>query len=361
MPAGSARRLFFRLISLGLLSSCALQSLASQRYHMTALDFIPSGLSDSGWVTGYANGTYFRWSEATGLDVVGVTPSSLDQRPVVNNQGLVAGSRRAASGKQTAFLWTSATGVWDFLGEHDRVVISALNNLGDIVGWYRDGNSDVAFFRSGQGEVQALSFSGEDLNDLGIASGIGFIPALGVSTAARGNATDFELMPLPESTYDFVLESPAINRDGTVCGSFTRNFGEYGSFRWNSDGSIDWFETENYSWLYGLMAINDDGVMLADGIGGTLLVEPTMSYSALDDSYDASSQGWHSYYANLLNNRGQVAGYGRSPDGRVVGYLATPVPEPTTLSVFGFAALLVLSFRHFRLRYRQRSDPDWSS
>jgi uncharacterized membrane protein len=88
-------------------------------------------------------------------------------------------------------------------------------------------------------------------------------------------------------------------------------------------------------------AINDAGVIVGDeetptGFFATVY-DPGTGWVNLN-SVVATGAGWSLEFAHSINSEGQIEGIGRH-NGVASAYLLTPVPEPSTLALFGMALL----------------------
>jgi hypothetical protein len=134
------------------------------------------------------------------------------------------------------------------------------------------------------------------------------------------------------------------NASGTMVGSFTT--GAPGSVSWGAflfDGLQ--FTTLHYPGLAETNAtgINDAGTVVgfaSDNLGAWVgwVRQPTGAYSEL------SIPGAQVVTPEDINNRGQIAGYFYDSAGIAHGFLATPVPEPSTTALLA-AGLGVLAWR----------------
>mgnify|MGYP000299211569 CR=1 FL=1 len=96
------------------------------------------------------------------------------------------------------------------------------------------------------------------------------------------------------------------------------------------------FATAVYSWSEAL-AVNDDAPIVGTSYGSLRRTASAFLWEDgkivdLSDLIDPAS-GSRLLHAEDLNNRGQIAGYGRSPEGNVAAILLTPVPESSSLTL----------------------------
>jgi probable HAF family extracellular repeat protein len=65
-------------------------------------------------------------------------------------------------------------------------------------------------------------------------------------------------------------------------------------------------------------------------------------FADLNDLLDSSGAGWTVVRANDINSLGQIVGYGTSPSGQTDALLLTPVPEPSSVTLLGAAAIAAI-------------------
>jgi probable HAF family extracellular repeat protein len=66
----------------------------------------------------------------------------------------------------------------------------------------------------------------------------------------------------------------------------------------------------------------------------------------------APSSGLTLEYANAINDKGQIAGWGYNSSGQVEAFLLTPTPEPSTLALLAAGALGLAAYA-----WRRRWSP----
>jgi probable HAF family extracellular repeat protein len=93
-------------------------------------------------------------------------------------------------------------------------------------------------------------------------------------------------------------------------------------------------------------SINDNGQIVGgaqdwSGNGRAILFDPTGSGNNIDlNTLIDSSLGWRLGSAYSINDNGWIVGSGINPDGYTRAYLL--IPEPTTLSLFALAGVVLL-------------------
>ena len=64
----------------------------------------------------------------------------------------------------------------------------------------------------------------------------------------------------------------------------------------------------------------------------------------LNGMLDSSGGGWTLKGCRDISNAGYIVGWGINPDGSQHGFLLTPIPEPSTLVLFGIGAISLLAY-----------------
>jgi probable HAF family extracellular repeat protein len=138
----------------------------------------PMAINDVGQIAGNYDGSNtqaFFWTAAAGLQDLGTLGGCCSQAFSINNSGQVVGWSFTLAGDQHPFLWTQAGGMTDlgFVGQ-----ASAINNAGQVVGFYSEGSTARAFLWTATSGLQDLgtdngySSFAFDLNDNGWVIGI---------------------------------------------------------------------------------------------------------------------------------------------------------------------------------------------
>jgi hypothetical protein len=239
-----------------------------------------------------ADGLNYKTFEFPGLTINGV-----------NNAGFVVGSFSYLN-KYTGLTYDTRSGsmsVFQIPGLTQPVPYE-INNKGDIVGNYKSGEfSKAAFIEYANGTVQTFSVPG-------IVNG---------STLAFG-----------------------INDLGQAVGEYDSPSGPRGYLR-NLDGTFTTFDapgsglTSTYAG-----AINNEGQIagiFSDSLGehGFVLDASTMSYTIVDAPGSAGTT-----LVQGIDDRGRLTGSYSAPDGSSRSFIATPIPEPSSLFQGGLAVIL---------------------
>ena len=115
---------------------------------------------------------------------------------------------------------------------------------------------------------------------------------------------------------------------------------------WRPDGTIVPIPDAGEARVQSPLAINNDGVVVGyverwDSVRDAFVWTEADGTLDLQSLLDASGAGWDLNYATDINEAGQIIGRGQY-QGRLLGFVLTPVPEPTgaALCAVGCAALL---------------------
>jgi probable HAF family extracellular repeat protein len=233
----------------------------------------------------------------------------------IDSAGDVVGVSGNDLGNARAFLYPAGgTGMQD-LGTLDGGTSSyafAINNQGQVVGRSNTGNADVNYlaFLYSDGTMSSLgSFDGRsseahDVNDEGIAVGMGMVPGGIDYHAARfqSGTTPIDLGTLPGGTSS---SAQGINNLGQIVGySFTTQIDGAHAFLWTD--------------ATGMLDLND-------------LIQ--------------SNSGWTLRGATAIDDQGDITGYGVNPQGIDAGFILVPegglIRVPSTRFVMVPSSLLV--------------------
>ncbi|MBV9226051.1 MAG: PEP-CTERM sorting domain-containing protein [Acidobacteriaceae bacterium] len=261
------------------------------------------GVNNAGQVVGYSYTLFghshaFLYSDGQITDLGISDGISYAEPRAINDRGQVAGYFNASNGATHAFLYSNGQ-VTDLgaLPGFDQSRASAINNSGQVVGWsynnYADPSAAHAFLYS-DGQMRDLGAGNAlAINDLGQVTGR-FINSNGDSHAflySNGQMTDLGVLAGRESSGE------GINNAGQVVGSSVSVAGFF-------------------------PPIIDSAFLYSNGQMRNLntLIDPAL-YLGLNE-------------ATAINDHGQILANG---NGRA--YLLTPIPEPSTLALFGVVLL----------------------
>lgn len=270
-------------------------------------------INAAGDVVGYYQTDAADFNTARALRIVGgvaetIDPpiSTSDRRAFGNNDaGVVVGSFNA-TGQHGFVLGGAAYTQVDFPGTTQGTTIRGLNNLGDFVGEYDDAvGVQHGFLRRGTtfqsfDAPGAVSTTVRDINDTGFFVGF-YADAGGAQHGYIAGAGGFATIDHPDPTAVSTLVG-GINNGGVVAGAW-------------------------------LAALGSPESQPARGF----LHEPATGVFTPFDLVEATST-----IPINLNDAGQVVGEAVLPDGTHVGFIATPIPEPTTAASIASGVVLLV-------------------
>jgi probable HAF family extracellular repeat protein len=266
---------------------------------------------------GIPDGGAFIWNPTTRQFMdLGDLGGSRVEATGINDAGQAAGSSEAlevatgSDGQPTfeiqdrAFIWDAVNGMHDLGtlgGNFSRG--TAINDLGQVVGWSTNNGLEQAFIWDSMGGMRALGTNNESraysVNDHGQVVGIEF--------GVGGFLWD---------------EASGVRSIGNIFPTDINNFGQVVG----QNGMI--WDSEN-----GLRHLED-------------LISP--------------APGWEIVDVASINDRGQIVGTGHDlADGSYRGFLLTPVPEPSTAMVTGIALFFggwLVHHRNGKCGRRQRQE-----
>ncbi|MBB6431278.1 hypothetical protein [Algisphaera agarilytica] len=273
-------------------------------------------INAAGDVVGYYQTDAADFNTANALRIVGGVPETInpptsltDRRAFGNNDaGTVVGSFNN-SGSHGFVLTGPTFTTYDAPGTTQGTTIRGLNNPGDFVGEYDDA-----------GGVQR-----------------GFVQ---LSPSSSGT---FQTVTVPGAVSTTVR---AINDAGRIAGFYADATGALHGYV-SHDGlaftTIDHPDPAAVSTLVG--GINNDGVLVGAWLAalGSPESQPARGFirDATGTFLPFDLIGATSTIPIGLNDLGQIVGEAVAPDGTHYGFIATPIPEPTTASVFALMTLLI--------------------
>ncbi len=283
-------------------------------------------------ITSDEEGHAFLWDSPSGMIDLGTLSNYFSSARGINNTGQVVGSLSIPGGVGHAFIWHATSGMLDLGRGCDA---SGIDDLGQIVG-------------SCDGHACLWDSLGGVLN-LGTLSGSGS-SAKAINNDGQIVGYSYTIGDQASSMHAFLWESSTGMRDlGTLGG--TRSW----AFAINSAGQIvgnSYTVGDKYGSMHAFLWDSSTGMRDLGTLGGNIskafAINDTgqvvgLSYTR-DNDYDSiraflwdnvngmvdlnnllpADSGWRDLTAQAINNRGQIAGYGRMPAGFLHAFLMTP-------------------------------------
>jgi probable HAF family extracellular repeat protein len=302
------------------------------------------GLNDNGNVVGYnvEGDTYqaFLYSQSSGSSIdVGSLGGQMNAACAINGSDQVAGYSQDANGNLGAFIYAKDGGI-KALGALDSGVSSeafGINNSGQAVGDSQNATDDhrpVLFDNSGAKDLNVSVAQNSNafrtayaINDAGQVAGRtdadqGAIHAF-LLASANGEVKDIGTLGGTNS------EALAINKSGEVVGDAETSNGTPHAFIYRKGstrdlGTVAGFDTASFA-----RSINDQGEVVGDSESADQKRAFVYSNGQMSELDKLASNLADSGFASLdvaygINNRGWIAGYGTTTDGRTIAFLAVP-------------------------------------
>jgi len=287
----------------------------------------------------------------------------------ISNTGQIVGFATAANGVFTNFTaspLTSTTANILNINNETQAIANGINSAATVVGADQSGS---AFILPNAGTVSTfippggLSAQAFGINDAGTIVGqystaatqLGFI---------RTGPSSYITVNAPSGAAADDVNAQGINASGLVVGFYLGNDGQDHGLLANESSAIGGSVTATavpeptipsspgepgatfvFSQLFG---VNDSGTAVGyfgdstTSQHGFLYDTSTGDYTFLDDPDAGFFNGVEETEITGINNSGQITGFYTDADGNFHGFIATPVPEPTSLAILAIAAGLML-------------------
>jgi hypothetical protein len=213
--------------------------------------------------------------------------------------------------------------------------VPAVSNLGQAAGFYRDAkNRTHGYFRSSGGQYTTLDFpgatrtGGTDVNDLGVVVG-SYTEVGGIVRGYRFDGLGFTPFEVPGARF---TQPNDINNFGTTAGYYRDALGAQHGFLRDASGNFSLFDVPfGAPNLIEVNGLNDLGHVVG--------------YAGANQGFVRIGSEFHPFAApgavitfpTGINNAGQIAGFGSLDGVTTRAFLATPVPEPSSLVLLGAA------------------------
>ncbi len=344
---------------------------AAPAYRLTDLGVVDGnaqsfsyGLSNNGqfvagWVQAGSVTRAFRWSVATGMELLPLDPGMSASRAFgVNDNGVVAGETVLSPTRREATLW-AASGTRSGLGTLQNPnsadfssVAFGINNAGTAAGWSDSSESTRAFrwtSEGGMGSVGVLPGGTQtraySINAAGDIAGWGTSPI-----GDRGFLAELGLTSVGALSADLASRTRAFgisNLNGWITGDARDASSGETAFLWSPSSAL-----MSLGVLQGAVrsfgaGVNSDASVVGWNEGGAN-GEQAFLWTPGDGMRDLNAmvvdaQGWQIQRARAINDMGYIVANAMNADGSVRAVLLTPVPEPSIWALmFGGLAFIVL-------------------
>ena len=294
----------------------------------------------------------------------------------INNAGAIAGYFGDGSVvPNNGFTVKSPYGSADFTAQNVpgavQTQVIGINNIGTTVGFAADAAGDnIGFVYKGgvftpvinpnSGTVPTTTNQLLGVNDSNIAAGF-YVDAAGVTQGelvnVNGPSLLFQPVTVPASYGPTATTATDVNNAGDVSGFFTNAAGNTIGFLIVGTTFIplnDPFGNSTSTMAFGL---NNENEVVGSFVGpddnnhGFVYNWITNNWTTVDDpnANGNTSFGVEGTFINGVNDKGQLVGFYAD---NVNGFLANPVPEPSTWAtmMIGFSGLVFLGYRAQRRR-----------
>lgn len=275
----------------------------------------------------------------------------------LNDRGDVVGDFLGPDFKPRPFLFRNGrlTDLSSALGASQGSAY-AINESGQIVGtadgkaFIYDG-TQVSYLNTGT----TAPSKAYDINDHGVIVGEIRTEFTAFAFEYRNGRTS--LLPRIGDTVDYQVDNYArrINSAGAIVLdvwdsntflAYSRIY-DNGSFLKNTPRYI--FDINDQGWAAGARELYDEDE--GDFITRAVLYQNGQSYDLQEHMRDQDAMAWQKLYsATAINDKGQIVGMGRSTDGTLHPYMATPVPELSIHALMMVGVVFVGAIAHRQRR-----------
>jgi hypothetical protein len=311
------------------------------------------------------------------------TPPVASNANGISNAGQAAVTTFDANGNATFnnFAANPLNGTANQLNTGAGQMVFGINSAGNVVG----GNGTTAFYLPNGGSLQTIPVGGA-INAFGINDHGNIVGQFNQGDLTPGfflssiNSVAFTTINQPLGITNDVINAQGVNNNGLVVGFYLGNDDQVHGFKVNaanSSGSITANaisdpviptvagEPANTKFVFSqILGINDGG--LAAGYYGDSTLSQhgyfyntnTGTYTFLDDpSAGFNGNGVEVTQITGISNSGEISGFYSGPDGIFHSFVATAVPEPTSMVLMGIGVASTLAVGAIR---RKRSSR-WQS